>query len=192
MWWGEGGRSNARASGALVRFGGRGDVGAAAHVLLVSPSTHHARPQAASKRLAAGLEGREPVAVILDDSSAAWPHDRRSLLVAERYVFLPTQRATARSAAAAAAAAASAAAAAPAAGDGGSGSGGGADGGGAAGAPAAAAAASLMEAGRDECPRTGMLAVAIETLESVHAQVCVVTRVRACEGGRDGNLEGVG
>lgn len=83
-------------------------------------------PRAVDKRLAAGLEGREPVAVILDDSGAAWPHDRRGLMVAGRYVFLPTARAP---------------------------------------------AASLMEAGRDECPRTGMLAAAAGALERVHAAV---------------------
>lgn len=45
-----------------------------------------------SKRLASGLEGREPVAIILDDSSVVWPHDLRNLLVVERYIYLPTVR----------------------------------------------------------------------------------------------------
>ncbi len=33
------------------------------------------------KRLIAGLEGREPIVIILDDSSAVWPHDLRNLFV---------------------------------------------------------------------------------------------------------------
>jgi RNA polymerase II C-terminal domain phosphatase-like 3/4 len=45
-----------------------------------------------AKRLMAGLEGREPVAVILDDSSAVWPHDKRNLFVVERYLFFPSSR----------------------------------------------------------------------------------------------------
>lgn len=32
--------------------------------------------QVLNKRLTSGLEGREPIVVILDDSSAVWPHDR--------------------------------------------------------------------------------------------------------------------
>eukprot|EP00798_Chlamydomonas_sp_ICE-L_P027333 gene27333-4630_t len=45
-----------------------------------------------SKRLMDGLEGREPVSVILDDSSAVWPHDRRNLLMVERYLYFPASR----------------------------------------------------------------------------------------------------
>lgn len=44
------------------------------------------------KRLVAGLEGREPIAVILDDSSAVWPHDARNLFVVERYIYFPSSR----------------------------------------------------------------------------------------------------
>ena len=45
-----------------------------------------------TKRLMQGLEGREPLAVILDDSSAVWPHDRRNLLMVERYIYYPSSR----------------------------------------------------------------------------------------------------
>jgi RNA polymerase II C-terminal domain phosphatase-like 3/4 len=30
--------------------------------------------------------------IIVDDSSAVWPHDRRSLFVVERYVYFPSSR----------------------------------------------------------------------------------------------------
>lgn len=42
--------------------------------------------------LGQGLEGREPMVIIVDDSSAVWPHDRRSLFVVERYVYFPSSR----------------------------------------------------------------------------------------------------
>lgn len=45
-----------------------------------------------AKRLDSGLEGRDAVAVILDDSTAVWPHDLRSLLVVERYLWFPASR----------------------------------------------------------------------------------------------------
>ncbi|KAI8471800.1 MAG: hypothetical protein J3K34DRAFT_416255 [Monoraphidium minutum] len=41
---------------------------------------------------AAGLEGKEPLTVVLDDAGCSWVPDRANLLVAERYVFLPTAR----------------------------------------------------------------------------------------------------
>eukprot|EP00775_Hariotina_reticulata_P011392 gene11392-11540_t len=44
------------------------------------------------KRLMQGLEGREPVVLIVDDSSAVWPHDRRNLFVVERYIYFPSSR----------------------------------------------------------------------------------------------------
>ncbi|KIZ03734.1 hypothetical protein MNEG_4223 [Monoraphidium neglectum] len=83
--------------------------------------------QVLNKRLASGLEGREPVAVILDDSSAVWPHDRRNLLVAERYVWFPTARVKGRG--------------------------------------------SLLEMGRDECARGGMLCIAMGILDRLHSEV---------------------
>ncbi|KAI8462251.1 MAG: hypothetical protein J3K34DRAFT_527889 [Monoraphidium minutum] len=91
--------------------------------------------QTLNKRLASGLEGREPVAVILDDSSAVWPHDRRNLLVAERYVWFPTVRTRGRG--------------------------------------------SLLDAGRDDCPRTGMLAAVTRTLDRIHTQVFARIAARA-------------
>lgn len=39
-----------------------------------------------------GLAGREPLAVILDDSSSVWPADRPNLLVIERYMYFPSSR----------------------------------------------------------------------------------------------------
>lgn len=45
-----------------------------------------------TKRLMQGLEGREPVVIIADDSSAVWPHDRRNLFVVERYIYFPSSR----------------------------------------------------------------------------------------------------
>ena len=39
-----------------------------------------------------GLEGREPMVIIVDDSSAVWPHDRRNLFVVERYIYFPSSR----------------------------------------------------------------------------------------------------
>ncbi|KAF6256557.1 HAD-like domain-containing protein [Scenedesmus sp. NREL 46B-D3] len=44
------------------------------------------------KRLMQGLEGREPVVLIVDDSSAVWPNDRRNLFVVERYIYFPSSR----------------------------------------------------------------------------------------------------
>lgn len=44
------------------------------------------------KRLMQGLEGREPVVVIVDDSSAVWPHDKRNLFQVERYIYFPQSR----------------------------------------------------------------------------------------------------
>jgi RNA polymerase II C-terminal domain phosphatase-like 3/4 len=32
------------------------------------------------------------VVVIVDDSSAVWPHDRRNLFVVERYIYFPSSR----------------------------------------------------------------------------------------------------
>jgi hypothetical protein len=46
----------------------------------------------AAKRLVSGLEGREPIAVIVDDSMAVWPHDRRNLFVVERYIYFPSSQ----------------------------------------------------------------------------------------------------
>ncbi len=39
-----------------------------------------------------GLEGREPIAIIVDDSQAVWPHDRRNLYVVERYIYFPSSK----------------------------------------------------------------------------------------------------
>ncbi|KAG1672556.1 hypothetical protein FOA52_010656 [Chlamydomonas sp. UWO 241] len=64
-------------------FGGRV---IAAGVPEGDPAAAHA------KRLMAGLEGREPVTIILDDSSAVWPHDRRNLFMVERYLYFPASR----------------------------------------------------------------------------------------------------
>eukprot|EP00878_Enallax_costatus_P015641 GHUV01016386.1.p1 GENE.GHUV01016386.1~~GHUV01016386.1.p1 ORF type:complete len:554 (+),score=207.91 GHUV01016386.1:103-1662(+) len=47
---------------------------------------------AAFKRLMQGLEGREPVLLIVDDSSAVWPNDKRNLFVVERYIYFPSSR----------------------------------------------------------------------------------------------------
>lgn len=47
---------------------------------------------AAACVLCQGLEGREPVVLIVDDSSAVWPHDRRNLFVVERYIYFPSSR----------------------------------------------------------------------------------------------------
>jgi hypothetical protein len=44
------------------------------------------------KRLLHGLEGCEPVVLIVDDSSAVWPNDRRNLFVVERYIYFPSSR----------------------------------------------------------------------------------------------------
>lgn len=44
------------------------------------------------KSLMSGLEGREPVTIIVDDSSAVWPNDLRNLCVVERYIYFPTQK----------------------------------------------------------------------------------------------------
>ena len=44
------------------------------------------------KQLVQGLEGREPVVLIVDDSSSVWPHDRRNLFVVERYIYFPSSR----------------------------------------------------------------------------------------------------
>lgn len=44
------------------------------------------------KRLMQGLEGREPVLLIVDDSSAVWPYDKRNLFVVERYIYFPSSR----------------------------------------------------------------------------------------------------
>ncbi len=44
------------------------------------------------KRLVQGLEGREPIAIIVDDSQAVWPHDRRNLFVVERYIYFPSSK----------------------------------------------------------------------------------------------------
>lgn len=44
------------------------------------------------KRLMQGLEGREPVLIIVDDSSAVWPNDKRNLFVVERYIYFPSSR----------------------------------------------------------------------------------------------------
>jgi len=42
--------------------------------------------------LAQGLEGCEPVVLIVDDSSAVWPNDRRNLFIVERYIYFPSSR----------------------------------------------------------------------------------------------------
>ena len=39
-----------------------------------------------------GLEGREAVAVVVDDSSAVWPSHERNLLKVERYIYFPSSR----------------------------------------------------------------------------------------------------
>lgn len=39
-----------------------------------------------------GLEGCEPVVLIVDDSSAVWPNDRRNLFIVERYIYFPSSR----------------------------------------------------------------------------------------------------
>lgn len=39
-----------------------------------------------------GLEGREAVAVVVDDSSAVWPSHERNLLKVERYHYFPSSR----------------------------------------------------------------------------------------------------
>jgi hypothetical protein len=39
-----------------------------------------------------GLEGREAVTVIVDDSHSVWAQHRRNLVVVERYVFFPSSR----------------------------------------------------------------------------------------------------
>lgn len=42
--------------------------------------------------LCQGLEGCEPVVLIVDDSSAVWPNDRRNLFIVERYIYFPSSR----------------------------------------------------------------------------------------------------
>ena len=46
----------------------------------------------ASKRIQAGLSGRESVTIALDDSAALWPLDKRHLFAVERYLFFPSSR----------------------------------------------------------------------------------------------------
>lgn len=45
-----------------------------------------------SKHLMEGLEGREAVAVVVDDSSSVWAAHSENLLAVERYVFFPSSR----------------------------------------------------------------------------------------------------
>ena len=39
-----------------------------------------------------GLEGREAVAIIVDDSTRVWPHHGHNLLAVERYLWFPSSR----------------------------------------------------------------------------------------------------
>lgn len=39
-----------------------------------------------------GLEGREAVTVVVDDSHSVWAQHRRNLVVVERYVYFPASR----------------------------------------------------------------------------------------------------
>lgn len=39
-----------------------------------------------------GLEGREAVTVVVDDSHSVWAAHRRNLVMVERYVFFPSSR----------------------------------------------------------------------------------------------------
>lgn len=39
-----------------------------------------------------GLEGREAVAIVVDDSTAVWEHHAFNLLSVERYIYFPSSR----------------------------------------------------------------------------------------------------
>ncbi|KAK9837308.1 hypothetical protein WJX81_005341 [Elliptochloris bilobata] len=45
-----------------------------------------------SKRLMQGLEGREAVAIVVDDSTAVWAAHAGNLLAVERYIYFPSSR----------------------------------------------------------------------------------------------------
>lgn len=47
-----------------------------------------------AKRLMQGLEGREAVAVIVDDSHSVWSEHKPNLVAVERYVYFPSSRAS--------------------------------------------------------------------------------------------------
>lgn len=50
-----------------------------------------------AKRLRAGLEGRDMVAIIVDDTSSVWSEHPENLFLVEPYMFFPGQRSTVRS-----------------------------------------------------------------------------------------------
>ncbi|KIY91828.1 hypothetical protein MNEG_16135 [Monoraphidium neglectum] len=78
------GRQHAAAAVELLgprHFGGR---------VVAAPDGGGGGAQVVGKLLAQALEGREHLLVVLDDSSCPWPSDRRNLLVAERYAFMPS------------------------------------------------------------------------------------------------------
>jgi RNA polymerase II C-terminal domain phosphatase-like 3/4 len=58
----------------------------------VSPAVAHALLLLLLLLLGQGLEGCEPVVLIVDDSSAVWPNDRRNLFIVERYIYFPSSR----------------------------------------------------------------------------------------------------
>lgn len=44
------------------------------------------------KTLRNGLEGRESIVLILDDSTSVWPSEGQNLFSVERYLFFPSSR----------------------------------------------------------------------------------------------------
>ncbi|KAL0031859.1 hypothetical protein WJX79_000365 [Trebouxia sp. C0005] len=45
-----------------------------------------------TKRLMQGLEGREPVALVVDDTSSVWGNHEENLVAVERYIYFPASR----------------------------------------------------------------------------------------------------